>query len=177
MAKKKKVPEIVRNPYGFGISGISDPTGFAADIPTGGTRGISSEREGPYAHILENPNLSTSQKRIAILREKVIISKQTKLSPEEKEARKEARKAERLRELEGLGLGPRTRRSQEERRETSKSRGLAKRNWSRDMASAIPQTAAYYGISSGKVRKASDASTREIQEMMFEELKRKLGYS
>ena len=175
MAKKKTTNlPAVRNPYGFGISGISDPTGFAADIPT---RGISSEEAGPYAHILDNPNLTTSQKRRAILREKGLISKQTKLTPAEKEARKEGRKAERARELEGLGLDPRSRRSVEERREVSKTRGLAKRNWSRDMASAIPQTAAYYGISSGRASKASDASTREIQEMMFEELKRKLGYS
>ncbi len=175
MAKKKSTKSNlpVVNPYGFGISGISDPLpgSFAAGIESG----ISHESSGQYSHIMDNPNLSTSEKRRAILREmREDQAGDRKAAAKSKaDERKESRKSE----LEALGMGPRAKRSKDERRSTSKDRGLAKRNWNRDLVAAVPQTAAYYGLNPGTTRKSSALEVKELQELLYEELKRKLGYA
>ncbi len=182
MAKKKSsksnLPAV--NPYGFGIAGISDPLpgSFAADIGSG----VSHESSGQYSHIMDNPNLTAAQKRRAILREMGQIGTRQKYgSAEDRKAaakdRSEIKRATRRSELEALGMGPRAKRSQEERRSTSKDRGLAKRDFNRDLVAAVPQTAAYYGLNPGTSRKSSSMEVRELQELLYEELKRKLGYA
>ena len=182
MAQKKTIisnlPAV--NLSGFGIAGISDPRpgSLAADIGSG----ISHESSGQYSHIMDNPNLTSSQKKRALLREMGHTGSRQKYgSVEERKAaakeRSELKKAAKREALETIGMGPRTSRTKDERRATSKDRGLAKRNWNRDLVAAVPQTAAYYGLNPGTTRKSSAMEVRELQELLYEELKRKLGYS
>ena len=156
--KKNNITNLpaVRNPHGFGISGISEPSGFAASIPEGGSRGISYESEGPYSEILDNPTLSIAEKKRRIKALMVAAAK------EERAAKRGSKKSERLREVEGLGLGPREKRTYDEKRSTSRGKGLSKRDLVRDLARAVPQTAAYYGISADGSRKESAMETREL---------------
>ncbi len=178
MPRKKRASvsslPVVKNPYGFGITGISDPTGFAADIPSGGTLGISKEDMGKYSHILDDPTLSTAQKKRALLREQGIVGTRKKISPKEKKTRAEAKKVEKSKVLREAGFPSRgPKRTYEEQRSTSKSRGLKKRDWGRLVARSVPQTAAYYGLDPGKARKATDIDIESMQELMYQELRKK----
>ncbi len=176
MPRKKKA--IVRNPYGFGISGITEPSGFAAGIPSGGSLGVSFEDQGKYSHILENPNLTTAQKKRAILREQGLVQgRQQYASTEERKAAALIRKEERLKALAEQGLGKRVPKTYEEKRSVSMTRGTKKRDWGRLVARSVPTTATYYGLDPGKARKETDIDVREMQELMYQELRDKLGYS
>ncbi len=182
MPRKKKAPSssglssppVVKNPYGFGITGISDPTGFAADIPSEGTLGISKEDMSKYSHILEDPTLSTAQKKRALLREQGIVGTRKKLSSKEKKARVEARKVKKSEALSKAGFASRgPKRTYEEQRSTSKARGVKKRDWGRLVARSVPQTAAYYGLDPGRARKTTDIDIESMQELMYQELRKK----
>ncbi len=182
MPKKKSsfanIPA-VRNPYGFGIAGVSDPLpgSFASEI-----EGLSHEAQSEYSHIIDNPNLTASQKRRQLelemgLREPRKKYASDKERKEAAEARKALKKRQRLEAQLAAGISPRVKRTEEEKRETGTGRSLAKRNWNRDMALALPQTASYYGIKLKSTRKESQMDIQALKETMFEELKRDLGYS
>lgn len=181
MPRKKKsesnLPSI-SNPHGFGIEGISEPTGFAANIPSGGTLGITEEEMGRYSHITMDPTLSESQKRRRLLAEMGITKTRAKYAnAAERQAAAEARKAKKKIEKEAAlleaGLSPRKKKTEAEKRQTGKARGLKKRDFVRLMGRAVPKTAEYYGIDVGKARKASDIDVEAVQELMYLELKKK----
>ena len=112
--------------------------------------------------------------RLQYLRDKGIVKAKGKLTAEEKKSRVEARQLERRKGLEEAGFtGRGAKKTYEEKRSTSKARGVKKRDWGRLVARSIPQTAAYYGLEPGKARKATDIDIEAMQELMYQELRKK----
>ena len=176
MPKKKESSSslpVVRNPN-ITTAGVIGP----------GIEDISSE--GKYRDILENPNLSPSQKKRAILREKGILG--TRQKYESPTARKEAAKVraktkkeqrQRLLEAEGIVTTTRPKESYagmselekyEALRDKSKVRGEKKRDWGKLAAFALPGTAGVYGISTSQSRKDYGIDIDALREFMLDEL-------